>query len=256
MKHYDDKAYLISYPKSGRTWVRVIMANLLKLHGGDPTRCECVRYRHDGFESHILRVPWYKSKRNPDMWKGLNVVELRRDPRDVIVSYYFQMVKREKKFEISLSDFIKDSKWGIRQHIHFLNQWQTFHAYLKMITIRYEEMLEDCLGVMEKVLKFWGFKCDAHWLSRAIELSTFQNMREIEEQDKERLLLSNVGALRCLDKNDPEAFKTRRGEAGAWTEYITEQKDLEFISESMNMLQDGYYKNDENRGLASCSNNC
>src|SRR3989344_8006076 len=45
-----DDVYLISYPKAGRTWVRVMLAKLLNLMGGDSNKLELIRLSHDNAE--------------------------------------------------------------------------------------------------------------------------------------------------------------------------------------------------------------
>ena len=96
---YDDDTFLVSYPKSGNTWVRFLLANLLYPN-------EAVGFANI---NRLLPAPgvsprrFLKSLPRPRILKShepfdvrfRKVIYLVRDPRDVAVSeYHFDLKKR------------------------------------------------------------------------------------------------------------------------------------------------------------------
>ena len=107
-RHYCADCYVISYPKCGRTWLRVMIAKALALHykisletvfdPSDVIKAGCrkaprIGFRHDGAD--LIPDPSKKSfKRKYQKYKNKKVIFLVRDPRDVLVSYYFHRTRR------------------------------------------------------------------------------------------------------------------------------------------------------------------
>jgi Sulfotransferase domain len=48
-------------------------------------------------------------------YRGTKVLYLIRDPRDVVVSCFFQATRRKKLFRGTLSEFIRSDNYGIRK---------------------------------------------------------------------------------------------------------------------------------------------
>src|SRR6266513_1927861 len=94
-------AYVVSYPKSGRTWLRVLIGKALCLHRGLDTDglldtpgltaaagVSRTELHHDG--SEIRDDLDYRSlPQDKRVYRGKKVVLLARDPRDLLVSSYF-----------------------------------------------------------------------------------------------------------------------------------------------------------------------
>src|SRR6478736_3253650 len=96
---------LVSFPKSGRTWLRVMLDDL----GINNT------YSHDGAgyedNSSIHDL-------NPDKTKYAvgPVLLIVHDPRDIVVSGYFHLVHRLRLKEAhSMSHFVRDERHGIKK---------------------------------------------------------------------------------------------------------------------------------------------
>ncbi|MBU0755948.1 MAG: glycosyltransferase family 4 protein, partial [Planctomycetes bacterium] len=116
------KRHFISYPKSGRTWVRYALT-LLGV-------ADKIHFHHDGFEfnngakpphcfDYQVRVRRYQ---NVD-----RVIYLSREPKDLITSLYFQVIGRFRDFfgyRGSISDFIRDDYFGAENLRKFRAMWE------------------------------------------------------------------------------------------------------------------------------------
>ena len=104
---------LVSFPKSGRTWLRLMIGRVLQQHFGtelDDSLLELERLADR--DSRIPRIhaahDGVGSWRDPREYRGRRVILLVRDPRDVVVSYYYQLRYRMDQFDGTLDEFVTD----------------------------------------------------------------------------------------------------------------------------------------------------
>lgn len=124
--HRNADVFIVSFPKSGRTWLRVMVGKVLSEKFSRPFTVELekladenvpyIRMIHDG--SNAVAQPLETDKRK---YKNKGVVFLARDPRDTVVSYYFHLAKRDRRFSGDIADFIRDERFGIERIIDFMN---------------------------------------------------------------------------------------------------------------------------------------
>lgn len=241
-------AIIVSYPKSGRTWLRAVLGKyytdvygLIPSNPGDVLELKAL---------HALdrRIPLMvfshddrpQLKAAPDMQTDKShfalhaVVFLCRDPRDVLISSFFQHSLREKKlkdaltFDGSLSAFVRDPIFGIHAIIHYMNIWaaarNTPRAFLCM---RYEDLRSDMATVLAEFFRFIGDRpIRREALKRAVEWGRFENMKKME---KENLL--NSPRLRQTHADD-ESCKVRKGEVGGYRQYLNAE-DLAFVDRAV-----------------------
>ena len=88
---YPDDVFLVSYPKSGNTWMRFLVGNLV--FPNDPITFANVErrvpsiYGMSGRKLRLVPRPRYIKSHEPFHSKYQNVIYVVRDPRDVAVSY-------------------------------------------------------------------------------------------------------------------------------------------------------------------------
>src|SRR6266508_3831194 len=103
-------AFVVSFPKSGRTWIRVFyFAYLAKLTGREFSwssnafpEFQKIVFTHDRWE-HRLLPGWWDFIRGKHLVPPLarrkkKIVLIVRDPRDVVVSLHFHLMKRSHVF--------------------------------------------------------------------------------------------------------------------------------------------------------------
>lgn len=235
--------YLISYPKCGRTWIRVMLARAAQLIGKDPRKREIVQYRHEdtGTAANIKRKPYWKIESdNKERWSNNHIIFLVRDPRDVLVSLYFHMTKREKvDLGMTMSEFIRDDSWGIRSIVEFYNIWHEHRETpKKLLLLRYEDMHGDCNKELGRLLDFIEIAYDEAMLKDVVSFASFESMRKIELEKRDRTILS-TGGLRSSRRQHPEGYKTRKGKVGGHIDYLAPE-DIQYLNQQIDEHLVGY----------------
>lgn len=222
-------AFIVSYPKCGRTWLRMLLSRAIELHfgapgvdylagdylGGDVPGAPRVRVTHDD-------DPHWKTARGLDRrkrrYRGKRVVLLVRDPRDVVVSMYFERSRRERAFDGTLSEFLHAPRGSLDTILGYYNAWAAARGIPRdLLIVRYEDLRRNTEAELRRLLAFLGIEqvSDAH-VAEAVRFASFENMREMESADA-----LGSGRLRPRDAGDPESFKVRRGKVGGFVDYLT-----------------------------------
>jgi hypothetical protein len=193
---YPDDTFLASYPKSGNTWVRFLLANLIYPN-------ETVSFANI---NQLLPAPGVITKRflksvpRPRILKShepfdarfKKVIYLVRDPRDVAVSeYHFDLKKRYIAADMTLEQFIKPFLAG--ETSSYGSWWEHVASWVgacqgnsNFLLARYEDLLADPIAETAKIAEFLGIKADAERLKSAVARSSADRMRKLEEKDADK----------------------------------------------------------------------
>jgi hypothetical protein len=224
-----DDLYIVSYPKSGTTWLNFIMANVhLKMSNREQ---KVNFYNIHDFIPDIMQTRYLKTnimafpghrviKSHADMNPlYTKIIYLIRDPRDVMVSYFW-FLKNLGSWNEDLHHLIHSPTNGIEAWCRHVEGWiEKTPATSHLFSIRYEDMRSDTFKVLTKIYTLLGHEIPGEVLNQAIELSSFENMKKLEAEYK------NSGDFRF-----PEFKFVRKGKSG---DYLTEisEEDLKFINE-------------------------
>jgi len=196
---FPDDVFLVSYPRSGNTWTRFLIGNLIDL--ADPVSFANVESRIP--EIYFNRDRFLRALPRPRMLKSHEsfqphyprVIYIVRDPRDVAVSYYHHNVKaRNIPDDYPLSAFVPrfiagefDRKFGSWRD-NVLSWTALRGGDPQFLLLRYEDMKLDPARELAKVVAFLQ-RCSIRKvgsspeeLQRAIERSSPERMRELEKQ--------------------------------------------------------------------------
>jgi hypothetical protein len=206
---------VISHPKSGRTWLRVML---------EQAGIGGVRFSHAGSteEACIAARAFSAGVR---FWSRKRILLLIRDPRDTVVSFYFQATRRSRVYSGEFAGFLRDPRFGIERIMQFNLLWLRERGrFADFILLAYEDLHADPGAALRKASAFLsGRQPPESEMRRAVRLSAFDEMRRLE--------LSGAGAaqwgvrLTPGDPTDPESFKTRRGVVGGWRDYFTAEDE-------------------------------
>lgn len=245
----DLKTLVVSFPKTGRTWLRMLVGKALCARHGldealifkpvDLTRAAGIP---TAIFTHDRAIPVEETEFeafNPDKskYRGKRVVFLIRDPRDVAVSLYFHLTRRAPRFNGTLSEFVRDEDFGVRRAMAFYKAWHESRAVPEaFLPIRYEAMVADPASALSACLDFMGAgDVPASIVERAVESASFENMRRLEREGK-----VDHPKLRPGDLQDEESFKVRRGKVGGYVDYLSTE-DIEYANKAISELASPLY---------------
>ena len=196
--------FLVSYPRSGNTWLRFM---LTRLHPGVPDVAE-ERDIHkvipnldqdpDARTIPSPRVIKTHGMFDPDMKRVIYVV---RDGRDSMLSYY-QFSRHEFDYQGSFMEFLREPQFCLHWDRH-VTSWLDRQQEIDLLLIRYEEMVENSRSQLQRVLDFLDWKPDPAAIDEAVAESLLGRMQAREQQGK---FLARVG------KGQPGAWRNDFGE--------------------------------------------
>jgi len=190
-----------------------------------------IHIHHDGPVHNMTPSSLEKGK---ERYEKSKVIFLVRDPRDVVVSMYFEKSKRiparkdetnEKPFTGTIKQFLYHEEGSIETIIEFMNIWYLNRNVPKdFMLVKYEELRKATAKHLEKILKFVGeSNVDRHALREAIDRGSFESMRSIESKGS----MEGFG-LRPANKDDFDSYKTRRGKVGGYIDYFDDE-DIKYL---------------------------
>ena len=191
-------AFLSSYPKSGNTWIKFMLTDLLV-------------GREEDFDSNGSVVPMLGAHRGaPRVLPGggrlvknhepyarrydrrqVRGIYVFRDGRDVAVSYYRTLL-RTTQFSGSFPDFLALFLAGRLDgygpwHLHVQSWLESPLVRSGLLQpIKYEDVLDDPLDQLGNIARFLRLDVEAGQLRRAVERNTADRMRERERRSRFR----------------------------------------------------------------------
>ncbi len=185
--------FLVSYPRSGNTWTRFLIANLL--HPNDPVTFVNIDRKvadiYTTSQEALLQLPRPRILKSHEPFdpRYRNVIYIVRDPRDVAVSYYHWKLKRRViqdgyPMEQFVSGFVgaefdlSVGTWG--QNVA---TWLAARQHTSgFILLRYEDLLLQPERELERIAKLLRLSVTPTDLARAVTLSSAKRMRGLEKQ--------------------------------------------------------------------------
>ncbi len=194
LRVYPDDTFIASYPRSGNTWTRFLIANLI--HPQDPVtfaNIESIIPDASALSSRALRrVPRPRLIKTHEYFEPRyrKVIYLVRDPRDVALSlYHFRRKYRSVDDSYPIEQYVAqrflpgdlDVSWG--EHV---GSWLgTRMNHPGFLLVRYEDLLQDPVHELSRLAAFLGISATRDTLSQAVERSSANRLRELEKAGHE-----------------------------------------------------------------------
>ena len=252
---------VVSFGKSGRTWLRVMLSHLFRVKHKLPKNAIL---GFDNFHNLAGDVPkiffthdnyikdFTGEDDNKKPFYGKKVVLMARDPRDVAVSQFFQWKFRMKPnkmlindypppgTEVELFDFVVgENGGGMPKIIEYLNLWARESAHIdEFYLVRYEDLRREPEGELRKLLDFMAVDADDSTIKAAVEYSAYENMKKMEGEKRFRLA---GGRMMPKDKNNPDSYKVRRAKVGGYRDYFDDGQ-IKIIDDTVNNTLNAIYR--------------
>lgn len=258
--YYGNITHLVSFPKSGRTWLEVMFAkayadltglsvsNILNhkkplFNNQNREKLPFVRFGHGHDNPAICRnisfpVEYYKNN---------DVILLVRDPRAVLVSFYHFEREYWSHFGNTLSDFIsfepsnfptdvKAARYGLTSIINYMNQWIMHSSLFKSFSIiYYEDFLKDVRRELSLLFQKVGLEISESALTSVIDYGSIKNMKKLE--------MTNELNWYGLRKG-----KVRKGKSASYREELS-KNDLRYIDTTLKQKLDPFFSRYMQEGM-------
>ena len=195
---FPDDTFIVSYPKSGNTWTRFLIANLVNY----PTGVDFSNINRLVPDPGDLSKRYLKKLPRPRILKShqpfdpryKRVICIVRDPRDVVLSEYHFDVKRmaiEEGFpmESFVARFVagdvnhEAGSWGenVGSWMAARQNNNRFRSGENFLLVRYEDMVAGPKRELCRVATFLGINPTEERLANAVERSSADQMRKLEK---------------------------------------------------------------------------
>jgi Sulfotransferase domain len=220
-----DDVFILSFPKSGNTWTRFLIANLI--YPETPADFSNINRLIPDPEAmskrdlakmprpRIIKSHQYFDPRYP------RIIFIVRDPRDVLLStYHFQRKRRVIDDHYPLKEYAGQfiagktspyGSWGDN-----VASWLvTRQGRPGFLLLRYEDMLDDAARELNKVAAFLQIPPDAERIATAVRRSAADEMRKLEKSQAH--LWSTTKSTR------QDVPFVRAAKAGGWRTELPEE---------------------------------
>jgi hypothetical protein len=243
-KAYAANFLIIGHPKSGNTWLKVMISRLYQLRYDLP---ESKLINTDEFARKFPEIPRLAATNGYYSYEGevgkllavgaadnplrhKPVMFLARNPIDIAVSWFHQFTKRQSRAKQELInhwidhpvdrnttqmwDFVRHSDIGLPSLIEYQNTWaRNVQALDHGLLVKYEELRAEPVATLHKITQLMGEDFSEEEIRAAVEWGSFDNLQKLETSGT-----FSQGGMKLVNANDPSTFKVRRGKVGGYRE--------------------------------------
>lgn len=236
----DQDVFIVTYPKSGTTWMQEILP--LVYSNGDLTPVQTI--------PNWQRVPWLEQKSGKALLENrpsprlitthlpyqlmpksfstskAKVVYVTRNPKDALVSsfHYHNMasfLESPGTFDEFIHKFL-EGKVMFGSWFDHIKSWWPLKDQDNLLFLTYEEMLQDIRGVLVKLGEFLGKQLSDDAIEAIANQSKFDNMK--------RNNMSNYSFVPQELMDQKKTNFLRKGIAGDWKSHFTAAQTEHFNS--------------------------
>lgn len=252
-----DAVFVVSFPKAGRTWLRVLLSRYKQLYMGvnefylkfhavytlEPERIPQYVFYHGHSDEvergsllqKMLGVKPPSPEFDVSFCTGSRIIFLMRDPKDTIVSFYHQIKHRQKVYKGDIQNFIRDESLGIERLIKFMNFVAEKKDTFDHMFVYYEDLHKNTAYEFTRIIEYAGIPVNREFLQDAIEFASFSNMKKMEQTGE------HGNKLKALIKGNPDTYKVRKGKVGSYQDELTTD-DISYLDHKIRMEMHPFFE--------------
>jgi aryl sulfotransferase len=196
--------WIASYPKSGNTWLRFLVCNLI--FGPIDSAAALNRLVPDIHEMQgvvtpperrtLMKTHFVFSAAAPLAEHTAAAIYIVRDPADVLVSNFHYAQRSGATVGEAAAEFARyvdaflggrgDPRWlkaGMGSWDEHVRAWTLPRHEFPVLTVRYEDLLFDGMGMAKRICRFLGVTRTASQIEQAVVGASFERMKTIEIAD-------------------------------------------------------------------------
>jgi estrone sulfotransferase len=234
---------LASYPRSGNTWMRFLLYELLT---GKPTDYAAVRRTIPYVGYHRGAVALLEDGgrviKTHELWRnayrGKRAIYIVRDARDVAISEHKFRTRNgayNKDFDTFVDEFLQGRVQRFGSWAAHVSSWLDGDpGFGRLHVVRFEELRADTPEVMSRVLEFLGVRRSRAEIEAAVEANSVESMRLKEDAStmKKRIAKSPPAGSRFVNK----------GAVGGWRAVLTEEQSRRIAAAAGSVLERAGYE--------------
>lgn len=244
----DFEAFIISYPKSGRTWLQKLLIEAMHLSEGKSSDIADISELHEQCDfpktlSTHAGSSWEEIVKNETeiqkddfaQYEHAKIIYLYRDPRDVLVSQYYHIIHRSGYPKFDKDSLILNPNVGLKKIIHFMNKWAKFSTqHQNVLALGYYQLKSETQDYLKQIFDFLEIDMDDSHIDLAIQQSSLSRM-QAAEGSKAKNPWSNT------DPNkSPNSFHSRKGITGEYKSFFSSD-EIASINNIIKDSLDPYY---------------
>jgi Sulfotransferase domain len=229
---YPDDIFIDSFPRSGNTWTRFLVGNLV--YPDEPVTFLNIEERIPEISLHsdrvLRRLPRPRILKSHECFdpRYPRVIYIVRDPRDVLLSHYhFNIKQRNIPDGYPLDDYLPRFKvsefaphlggWGD----HVLSWLALREGRSTFLLLHYEDILADPKRQLSRIGQFLknfslpNLDVSPRAVARAVELSSFDRMRNLEKAQGQHWAMTKGSRS--------DKLMVRAAVAGGWQAALSEK---------------------------------
>ncbi|MDJ0660795.1 MAG: sulfotransferase domain-containing protein [Crocosphaera sp.] len=251
-KQNSNITYLVSFPKCGRTWLMFMLSEIIiraydikldtstikinKITGNYSSLPKIIQTHDDSSlaneQGNICDIEKLFIYGGRFRYLKSKVILLIRDPRDVVVSHYYQITRRVKNNPIqcdSLSEFIHHPLYGFERIIRFYQIWNRNRLIPQdFLLIRYEDLILNGVDSLKNIIEFIKLKdIDSNLIKNVYEYSQAENMRKLE-------ITGKIEGMNFVN-TDKNSLKVRNAKIGSYLEELSDE-DIDYCDNLMTKM--------------------
>lgn len=203
-----------SFPKSGRNWVRFLLANSVVIAAQREVDIHFLN-SSEWISTSVPKAPpvdaeypRIAAEHGEYQGQDTQVIYILRHPSDVMESYYVYLRDRWNEPVGEFSEFIRDAEWGVPAWRSHVRSWEDEIDVL----VTFEGLKYDSGVQLENMYTLFDVGVSDQVVAEAVKRSSFESMARMEEQ---------YGIPQKHGANNDFTFM-RRGEATQGKEYFTD----------------------------------